>query len=218
MAQIFVSHSSKDRDLVSFLSRAFASTQVKAVFEEFETVLKGPANTSRIAGDIRDSNALFVLLGRHVEELKHTRDWVGWECGFAAGAALETNKDVWVLESIVDMDLLSVVVPYLRHYVCFDHGNESWQAYLSQIIASYDDSHFLKAVSAGAATGGALAKGQGAFWGAGVGLLFAAMSSQSTPTGFAVRCPQCASSYNVHLAEARMRCPVCNTRLFFPMQ
>ena len=44
MAQIFVSHSAKDRDLVALLSRAFAATKVKGVFEEFEAILNGPAN------------------------------------------------------------------------------------------------------------------------------------------------------------------------------
>jgi hypothetical protein len=38
MAQIFVSHSAKDKELVSFLSKAFSSTNVKAVFEEFEAI------------------------------------------------------------------------------------------------------------------------------------------------------------------------------------
>ncbi len=219
MAQIFVSHSAKDRELVSFLSRAFASTPVKAVLEEFDAILKGPANAQRIAENIRISNAVFVLLGRNIEELKHTRDWVGWESGVAAGAAMQTNRDIWVLESIVEMDQLSVVIPHLRHYVCFDHRQDFWQGYLTQIVNSYDDSHFLKAVSAGAATGGVLGKGEGAMWGAGVGFLLAAMAgSQGRPPGISITCPRCSSFYNVHLAEPRMRCPVCNTRLVFPAQ
>ena len=44
MAQIFVSHSAKDKELVAFLSKAFAATPVKAVFEEFEAILRGPAD------------------------------------------------------------------------------------------------------------------------------------------------------------------------------
>jgi hypothetical protein len=218
MAQIFVSHSAKDEDLVALLSKAFAATPVRAIFEEFEAILKGPANAQRIVLDIRQSNAVFVLLGKNVEELKHTRDWVGWECGVAAATAMETNKDVWVLESIAELDGLSVVIPHLRHYVSFDHCNQFWQGYLTQIILSYDDSHFLKAMSAGAATGAALGKGEGALWGAGVGMVLAAMASQVKPAGLPIRCPQCGSFYSVHLTEPRMRCPVCNTRLFFPAQ
>ena len=56
MAQILVFHSAKDKDLVAFLSKAFASTPVKAFFEEFEAILKGPANAWRIAQDIRQSS------------------------------------------------------------------------------------------------------------------------------------------------------------------
>lgn len=218
MAQIFVSHSSKDKELVGLLSRAFAATEVKGVFEEFEAILKGPANAQRIAQDVRESNAVFVLLGKNVEELKHTRDWVGWESGVSAAAALQTNKDVWVMESIAESDRLSVVIPHLRHYVCFDPANNRWQGYLTQIITSYDNSHVLNAMSAGAATGAGLGGGVGALWGAGVGLVLAAMAAPTKPMGFTVKCPQCASSYNVHLAAPRMRCPVCNARLVFPTQ
>lgn len=187
MAQIFVSHSAKDTELVSFLSRAFASTHVKALFEEFEAIFQGPANAQRIAQNIRQSNAVFVLLGGHVEELKHTRDWIGWESAVAAATALETNKDVWVLESIADMDSLSVVIPYLRHYVCFDQTQEFWQGYLTQIIASYDDSHFLKVMAVGAATGAALGKAEGAVLGAGAGMVLAAIASQTRPAGMPIR-------------------------------
>lgn len=51
MAQIFVLRSSKDRDLVALLARAFAATEVGGVFEEFEAILKGPANAQRIVQD-----------------------------------------------------------------------------------------------------------------------------------------------------------------------
>jgi hypothetical protein len=216
VAQIFVSHSAKDRDLVGLLSRAFAATKVKGVFEEFEAILKGPANALRIAQDVRASNAVFVLLGKNVEDLKHTRDWVGYESGVSAACALQTNKDVWVMESTADMEKLSVVIPHLRHYVCFNPANDWWQGYLTQIISSYDNSHVLKTVSAGAATGGVLGEGVGALWGAGVGLFLAALTAPTKPAGFPINCPQCASSYSVHLAEPRMRCPVCNSRLVFP--
>jgi hypothetical protein len=216
VAQIFVSHSAKDRDLVALLSRAFAATKVKGVFEEFEAILKGPANALRIAQDVRASNAVFVLLGKNVEDLKDTRDWVGNESGVSAACALQTNKDVWVMESIADMEKLSVVIPRLRHYACFNPANDWWRGYLTQIISSYDNSHVLRTVSAGAATDGVLGEGVGALWGAGVALFLAALTAPTKPAGFPINCPQCASSYSVHLAEPRMRCPVCNSRLVFP--
>jgi hypothetical protein len=218
VAQIFVSHSSKDMELVALLSRAFAATKVKGVFEEFDALLKGPANAQRIAQDVRESNAVFVLLGKNVEELKHTRDWVGYESGVSAAAAFQSNKDIWVMESITDLENLSVVIPHLRHYVSFDPAHNWWQGYLTQIISSYDNSHVLNAMTAGAATGGVIGEGVGALWGAGIGLFLAAMTAPMKPVGVPINCPQCASSYSVHLAAPRMRCPVCNVRLVFPTQ
>lgn len=89
---------------------------------------------------------------------------------------------------------------------------------MTHVISSYDNAHVLKVVSASAATGGVLGEGAGALLGVGVGLVLAAMMAPTKPAGFPITCPQCASSYSVHLAEPRMRCPVCNVRLAFPTQ
>lgn len=216
MAQIFVSHSSKDRELVDVLARAFASTKVKAIYEEFESIVQGPATAQRILQHISQSNAVFVVIGKNVEEKRHTRDWVGFESGAASASSLQATKDVWVLESMQDTDALSVVIPRLQHYVCFDRTDERWQAYLTQVIASYDDSHVLTAMAAGGLAGVAAGrKPEAALAGIGAGLLLAVMTSQTRPIGVPIRCIHCSSVYNVHLAVPRMRCPVCNTRLVF---
>lgn len=219
MAQIFISHSAKDKESVDLLSRAFASTQVRAVFEEFDAIQKGPANAERIANNIRQSNAVFVLLGKNVETIKHTRDWIGWESGVAAGVTLETNKDVWVLEPITEAPHLSVVIPHLRHYVCFNAADVTWQGYLSRIIASYDDSHFLRVVSSSALTGAGLASKKdpiaGAAIGAVSGIILAALSSPPRPEGWRFQCPKCVSVYSIHLCAYWMRCPVCNSQWHF---
>jgi hypothetical protein len=219
MAQIFVSHSSKDRELVDVLARAFAATKVRAIYEEFEAILQGPATAQRILQHISQSNAVFVVIGKNVEEQKHTRDWVGFESGAASAASLHATKDVWVLESLQDTDALSVVIPRLQHYVCFDHTDERWQGYLTQVIGSYDDSHVLTAMAAGGLAGAAaVRRPEGALVGIGAGLLLAVLASQTRPTGLPIRCAQCTSVYNAHLAVQRMRCPVCNVRLVLAPQ
>ncbi|MBK9131262.1 MAG: TIR domain-containing protein [Gammaproteobacteria bacterium] len=209
MAQIFVSHSSKDKELIDILSRAFSSTKVKAIFEEFESILQGSANAPRILKNIAQSNAVFIAIGKNAEALRHTRDWMGFEGGAAAAQA---NKDIWVLETLSDTDALSFVVPRLQHYVCLDHRDERWQGYLTQIINSYDDSHVIPAIAAGGAAGAARGA-DGAIIGAGIALVLAALASPTRPAGIQVRCPKCASVYNAHVATTRIRCPVCNTRM-----
>ena len=217
MAQIFVSHSSKDLELRELVAKAFASTKVKGVFEEFEAILQGPANAQRVLQHISQSNAVFMLLGRNVQDLPHTRDWVAFEGGAAAASStMQPVKDIWVIESIDDMNTLSFVVPRLQHYISLDPKNDGWQGYLTQIISSYDDSHVLPGMAAGGLVGAAARNAQGALVGVGVGLLLAIVKSQARPVGVPIHCPQCASVYNVHLSAIRMRCPVCNLRLIVP--
>jgi len=67
VAQIFVSHSSKDTKQLDFLSKAFATTNVQAKYEEVEAILHGRRNAAQIAADIVASNAIMVLLGPNVE-------------------------------------------------------------------------------------------------------------------------------------------------------
>jgi hypothetical protein len=198
------------------LANAFSSTQVRAIFEEFEAMRRGSADTARIENDIRQSHAVFIVLGKNVEVLKHTRDWVGFEVGYAARDAWETNKDIWVLEPITEADGLSVVIPHLRHYVCFNPADVGWQAYLTQIIASYDDSHFLKAMSGGAVLGAALAPREEVLGGIAVGafsgMLLATLGSSTRPAGGSFQCPKCLYVYGVHLCTNWLRCPRCNSR------
>jgi hypothetical protein len=63
MAQIFISHSAKDRRIIEFINRAFASTKVAAKYEEIEAILEGRRTAQQIKGDIGISNAVFILLG-----------------------------------------------------------------------------------------------------------------------------------------------------------
>lgn len=213
MAQIFISHSSKDKKPVEFLNRAFASSNVQAKYEEIEAITHGPRNAAQIKADIAASNAIFVVLGANAEKLKHTRDWMGWETGAAGG----TNKDVWVLEASEDTPQLSIVIPHLRHYVCFQY-TDVWLGYLRTVVQSYDDSHIFKLVTVGAGVGGVIAESPvGALIGGGLALLLAA-NIQTRPTGLPIVCPICHSFYSVHTATAVMRCPVCNNRLQFAQQ
>ena len=210
MAQIFISHSAKDSKPVEFLNRAFASSNVQAKYEEIEAIVTGRRTEAQIRADIAQSNAVMIVLGRNAETLKHTRDWINWESGNAAAL----NKDVWVLESFEDSSHLSVVIPCLRHYVCF-HYTDPWLAHLREIVVSYDDSHVAKAALVGAGLGGAIGEsGLGALVGGIAGLLLANVQSKPPGSqGFPLTCLGCRSIYNVHVGVPALRCPVCNARL-----
>lgn len=207
MAQIFVSHSKRDKDLVDFFSNAFAGTKVKAIFEEFETILTGEITPYKVKQDIEYSNAVFVVLSQNVHDIPHTRDWVVWETGVAK------NKDIWVFEPYSQYGSISVVTPYLRHYVIFCEA-EDWLGYIRRIIESYDDSHVLPTLLLTTGIGALLGKGEGAAVGALTGFAISD-KSKVRPAGIVIRCFSCSSSYNVHVPQGTniFRCPVCNNFL-----
>lgn len=209
MAQIFVSHSSRDTDLVDYFSRLAARSQVRLVFEEIEKLVSSSISAERIRCDIAASGALFLLLSRHVENIPHTRDWVLWESGVAH------NKDIWVFEPLRDAGFVSVVTPYLRHYVLFEPSDLHFP-YLANVVESYDDSQMLGTMLATTGIGAAFG-GPGALIGAIAGAALANKSGRRPP-GLQVTCPNCQSSYAAHLPQGTtaFRCPVCNTTLVIP--
>ena len=89
MAQIFVSHSQRDEDLKNFFSNAFAPTNVRAIYEEFEKIIRGGVTSEQIARDIENSRAVFVILSQNVQNIPHTRDWVVWEAGVGKNRFIE---------------------------------------------------------------------------------------------------------------------------------
>jgi len=206
MAQIFISHSQQDKEIIHFFLEAFAGTKVKPHLEELEKEPPAGVTAEKIDHDIQISNAVFVLLSVNVEHLKHTRDWMVWECGTAK------NKDIWVFEPFESLGKIRVVVPRLNHYVLFERSEE-WRKYLFSIIESYDDSHVIRTLSASTAGGALLNKkdrGSGAAIGMGVGLGVLLLRSILKPSfGIGVRCWQCSSNYKVH-SYGNFRCPVCN--------
>jgi hypothetical protein len=211
MAQIFISHSSKDTRIVDFINRTFASTKVEAKYEEIEAILDGRKTAQQIAADIGRSNAVFILLGENVESLHHTQQWVLWESGVASAA----NKDLWVFEAREDHGKLSVLIPHLHHHVCFEYS-EPWLAYVRAVVSSYDDSHVMPAISAGIATGVATENPVAGILAGGIVALLLAGNRQGPPAGLmAILCTNCKSVYRIHRdpAWSVMRCPVCNIQL-----
>src|SRR5712692_8115121 len=175
MADIFVSHSSHDLQEVDFFSRVAAGTNVRLIVEEFEKIVSGVVNAVTIQNHIRFAKAVFLLLSPNVHGLPHTRDWVLWESGVAA------NKDVWVFERYRDQGKVSVIVPFVRHYVVFEPSDACFR-YFKQIIESYNDSHVLGTLLVTTGIGALIGRGGGAAAGVAAGLMMADRSN-TRPAG-----------------------------------
>ena len=161
----------------------------------------------KISEDIEQSNALFVLLSKNVQNLPYTRDWVVWETGVAK------NKDIWIFEPYNEFGSISIITPIVKHYVIFGI-NDSYLGYIRKIIESYDNSHVLSTVLISTGIGALLGKGEGATLGAMTGLALSD-KSKDRPSGIEINCSNCNSTYNVHLPDglSNFRCPVCNNYL-----
>ena len=212
MAQIFVSHSQRDEEIISFFLKAFAGTNVKPILQEFEKEPPSGITAEEITRNIEKSNAVFVLLSERVETLEHTRDWIVWESGRAR------NKDIWVFEPFESLHRIKVVIPHFKHYARFVKTGD-WRKYLRSVIESYDDSHVITTLSAGAGIGAALNekdRGEGAAVGLMVSIAGLILHSVTKPSfGYPVRCLKCPSNYSIHLPDGvtEFRCPNCNASL-----
>jgi hypothetical protein len=207
MAQIFISRSGRDKNLVDFFSNILAGTKVKGIFEEFEKILACKITSAQVASDIENSNAVFVILSQNVQNIPHTRDWVVWEAGVAK------NKDIWIFEPLRQFGSISVITPYLKHYIIFEINNP-YLGYIRKVVESSDDSHVLPTLLVTTGIGALLGKGEGAVVGA-LGGLAISDKSKDRPAGIEIRCFSCSSSYNVHIPQGTntFRCPVCNAFL-----
>lgn len=209
MAQIFISHSQRDRDIVDFFLRAFAGTKVRPIFQELEKEPVLGVTEKEIMRNIEASNAVFVLLSEQDQSLADTGYWVAWECGAAK------NKDIWIFEPFEAGLPIRVVIPRFNHYVRFGQ-NEDWRRYLCSVIDSYDDLHVLTALSAGAGIGAALDEkdwGRGAAKGLLVGIGGLLIHSITRPSfGYPVQCLKCHSDFSLHLPDGvlEFRCANCN--------
>lgn len=126
---IFVSHSQRDTEHLSFLNQAFSTTpNVDAKYEEIEAIDGDPRTADRIEKDIHAAECIFVILTENVAFLEHTRDWVAWECGVGS------SKGVWVFEHPNVRPVIKIVIPKIDHYVAFRH-TPAWVAYMRKQLA-----------------------------------------------------------------------------------
>ena len=128
---IFISHSREDKELLEFFDRAFARTTTKSICAEFEKFDIPP--WKQIRDWIRQSSAVFLLLGPNVERTTHTQNWVSFEVGLACG--MGEFKKVWIFEQLDQT--VDFPVPYLNHYMLLNTRNDAHFDYLRAIVESY---------------------------------------------------------------------------------
>jgi ribosomal protein S27E len=121
MFQVFISHSKYDEEFCNAFDSACASVGLKRFRSEFENIEKPAWKT--IKGEIKKSNALFLLVGKELAKRQSsclvnspentdwlfTQNWISYEIGVAS----QRGIDVWVLCDPIDINF---PVPYLNCY------------------------------------------------------------------------------------------------------
>lgn len=128
--QVFLAHSRQDVDLRQWVDAAFADSDMKVKRLEFEEEARHNPPIPVLVERMRDSKAVFVLLGPHLVQSRHTIAWVAAETGLARGL----DRRVWVFED--SEKPVDVPVPFVDAYVplAFTDENVMW---LKGIIEDY---------------------------------------------------------------------------------
>ena len=132
MANIFISHSRKDKEIIAFFDSIFSGSKVKSVKVEFEKIKAEAIPSITIRKKIKQSKAAFVLLGPNVELTIYTRNWISFEIGLAAAL----GKPIWVFEPI--QSNIKFPIPYLNHYMQYELEYD--REYITSIVKAYEKS------------------------------------------------------------------------------
>ena len=134
MSFVFVSHSKYDTEIVEFFSYALRAAGLKGILMEYEDI-RGIYAGERISKIIKDPKiaCLIVLLGENIVSSPrspvHTRNWVNFEVGVAAGY----NKAVWVFEEYGDEK--NFPIPFVSDYCRYHLWDEGFLEYIGQVLS-----------------------------------------------------------------------------------
>ena len=129
MTSVFASHSRRDKDIVNYFSQIFARTKLEAQLMELEDLVNKYQGLEIAKKICNDSSAVIVLLGESLLHHKrsaaafrrswvnHTRNWISFEIGVAAGC----RKPVWVFEGVTRS--INFPIPFLTDYYRYRLGD-----------------------------------------------------------------------------------------------
>lgn len=137
MAQVFLSHTKKDKNFCDAFDRVCARVVGVGSFRsEFESITVPHWKTIKKAID--ESVALFFLVGRKLvesqdsndAEWRHTQNWIAYEIGLACEKAI----DVW---AICDDVFINFPMPYINNYLTISLKHRSAFDYLRWVLGQY---------------------------------------------------------------------------------
>lgn len=130
--KVFISHSSKNTELVNRVQRALRNVSVDPLFAEFEPDEFPPFR--KIERMMRSSEAAFLLLTPEIKATEHTQNWVSYEVGLAQAF----DKNLYVFEKRNRTQRFPV--PYLTHYYLYDPSKSTEISVLEEAASEVEES------------------------------------------------------------------------------
>ena len=206
MANIFISHSKRDKELVITIEKTLKNIGHTPIIEEFipeENMELIPYEEIRKNVDMSDY--VFLFLTDNIVKTNFTHNWVSFEVGVAANAM----KRLFVFERLGVP--VPYPIPYLTDYMVFDEDDIDDILNIQLLSKKLKDiPKTVKGAGIGALIGipfGPL----GIIVGSSVGYLFGTHSQKQITK---VDCPKCRISFNYHsLKYAKFSCPACRNEI-----
>lgn len=137
MAQVFISHTQKDKEFCDEFDRVCARVGIRAFRSEFETIEMPAWKTIKDA--INNSNAVFFLVGKELvknqeskdPEWRYTQNWIAYEIGLAC----QKGIDVW---AICDNVTINFPMPYINNYFTYSLKHDSAFRAMRKVLEFYN--------------------------------------------------------------------------------
>lgn len=207
MANVFISHSRRDEELVAVISKALINIGHNPIVEEFiPEEKKESVPYEEIMKNVGLSNYIFLLLTDNILATGYTRNWVTFEVGLAA----RDRKRVFVFERTGVP--IPYPIPYLTDYTVFDADSTNDILSIQGLAKKLNE---LPKRFVGAGAGllvGAPFGPLGLIIGGLGGLLLGASAEEQI---LKVQCHHCKVSFNYYSAQYNVfLCPACRSKIY----
>ena len=119
MVYVFISHSSKDEEIINLIEDDFEQHQINKVPYFARRYIAGKNPADKVIDAIYDSVALFAIITNNVIYDQDTLNWVLFEIGLAKGRDLPVYG--W---KAYDVPKVPQPIEYITDYATFDLYNE----------------------------------------------------------------------------------------------
>ena len=206
MANIFISHSRRDEELVNAMAKVLINIGHTPVIEEFiPEEEKEPVPYEEIRKNVNISEYIFLFLTDNVVLTEYTQNWVSFEIGLTANA----QKRLFVFERAGVP--VPFPIPYLTDYMIFDADSTNDILDIQMLAKKLKE---LPKTTVGAGIGALLGIPFGP-----IGLILggfggAILGAEAEDQILEVRCPQCKVSFNYYSPEyIEFSCPACRKNI-----